>query len=245
MAHLSSPEVLTILRRCTLFRGLDDAVLPLIYRRAKTYTIPANNFFFYEGEPADACYVILSGRVRLCQTTLAGQEVIVHILGPGRGLAIIAVLAESTYPLSAEAMEDDTTLLAWNSADMAQLMEQYPKIAINGLRLVANRMQEIQDRYRELATERVERRIARTLLRLAQQFGRKNGEGSIVIDATLSREDIAQLTGTTHYTVSRMLSKWEQQGLVQTGREAVTIHSTRKMIAIAEDLPDNLPQDAE
>jgi CRP-like cAMP-binding protein len=244
MAHTSSPEILTILRRCTLFRGLDDSALPHIRDRAKEYTIPANDFFFHEGEPADACYVILSGRVRLCQTTLAGQEVIAHILGPGRGLAIIAVLEESIYPLSAQAMED-TALLAWNSAEMAQLMEQYPKIAINGLRLVANRMQEIQARYRELATERVERRIARTLLRLAQQFGRKDGEGSIVIDTILSREAIAQLTGTTHYSVSRTLSKWEQSGLVETGREAVTILSARKMVAIAEDLPNNLPQDTE
>lgn len=244
MAQLTSPKILAILRQCTLFQGLDDEALRAIQRPAKVYSIPPNNIFFYEGEPADACYVILSGRVRLCQITPTGQQIIAHILGPGDELAIVATLGQIKYPLSAEAMEE-TAVLAWNSDKMAQLMERYPKIAVNGLRLLAGRLQEMQDRYRELATERVERRIARTLLRLAQQFGRKNGNGDVMIDTTLSREDIAQLTGTTHYTVSRMLSKWEQEGLVATGREAVTILSPHEMIAIAEDLPPNLSQEVE
>jgi CRP-like cAMP-binding protein len=97
-------------------------------------------------------------------------------------------------------------------------------------------MTEVQDRYRELATEKVERRIARTLLRLAAQSGRRVAEG-VLIDIPLTRQDIAQMTGTTLFTVSRTLSEWERQGLLSVGRERVVIREPHALVKIAEDLP--------
>jgi CRP-like cAMP-binding protein len=87
-----------------------------------------------------------------------------------------------------------------------------------------------------LATERVERRIAHGLLRLARQIGR-DVDGGVLIDLTLSRQDIAEMTGTTLYTVSRTLSGWEQRGIVRTGRERVLVRRLDELQAIAEDLP--------
>ncbi|MGE5140292.1 MAG: Crp/Fnr family transcriptional regulator, partial [Rudaea sp.] len=89
---------------------------------------------------------------------------------------------------------------------------------------------------RELSTERVERRVANALLRLAQQTGVKTPEG-VLIDLALTRQDIADMTGTTLYTVSRILSHWEQRGLVETGRERIVIRSPHGLVAIAQDLP--------
>jgi CRP-like cAMP-binding protein len=114
-------------------------------------------------------------------------------------------------------------------------MELFPGLALNGLRLVAGRFQELQSRYQELATERVERRVARTLLRLARQTGRRTEEG-VLIDLPLSRQDLGEMTGTTLYTVSRILSNWEQQALIQTGRERVIICNPHGLVVIAEDL---------
>jgi CRP-like cAMP-binding protein len=94
----------------------------------------------------------------------------------------------------------------------------------------------LQNQHRELATERVERRIARALLRLVPQMGREVADG-VVIDLRLSRQDLADLTGTTLYTVSRTLSQWEKQGLVQSGRERVLIRLPHALAALAEDLP--------
>jgi CRP-like cAMP-binding protein len=99
----------------------------------------------------------------------------------------------------------------------------------------------VQERLRELATERVEQRVARTLLRLARQVGRKV-EGGVLIDMPLSRQDLAEMTGTTLYTVSRILSQWEQQHLVETGRERILIRQPHGLVAIAEDLSP--PSDA-
>jgi CRP-like cAMP-binding protein len=109
-------------------------------------------------------------------------------------------------------------------------------LGLNGLRLVAGRFQELQKRYRELATERVERRIARALLRLARQTGRRT-EGGVLLDLPLSRQDLGEMTGTTLYTVSRTLSSWEQQRLIETGRERIIIRNPHGLVSIAEDLP--------
>jgi CRP-like cAMP-binding protein len=104
------------------------------------------------------------------------------------------------------------------------------------LRLVADRFHDLQDRYRELATERVERRVARALLRLARQAGKRTDEG-VLLDLPLSRQDLGEMTGTTLYTVSRILSGWEQNGLILSGRERIIIRRPHELVIIAEDLP--------
>jgi len=87
-----------------------------------------------------------------------------------------------------------------------------------------------------MSTERVERRIARALLRLVSQLGRKVETG-VLIDLALSREDVANMTGTTVYTVSRILSRWEEEGIIEGGREKVLIKRPPSLVMIAEDLP--------
>ena len=120
-------------------------------------------------------------------------------------------------------------------------MERFPKMASNVVRFLAGRVKEFQDRYRELATERVERRVAHALLRLAAQIGRRVDNG-ILIDLTLSRQDIAEMTGTTIFTVSRILSSWEAQGIIESGRERVLVRDRQALTAIAEDMPPS-PQE--
>jgi len=101
------------------------------------------------------------------------------------------------------------------------------------MRLMTGYIQEMQERYRELATEKVERRIARVLLRLASQMGIKNEGG---IELSFTRQDLAEMSGTTLYTVSRTLSDWERQGLVEAGRERVLIRNPHGVVSIAEEL---------
>ncbi len=104
------------------------------------------------------------------------------------------------------------------------------------MRILSERICEMQDRFRELATERVAQRVARALLRLVRQAGRRTEEG-VLIDLPLSRRDLAELTGTTLFTVSRVLSEWEAAGTVRTGRRRVIVRSPHALVAIAEDLP--------
>jgi CRP-like cAMP-binding protein len=119
---------------------------------------------------------------------------------------------------------------------MRHLLETEPRVAVNALRFIAARYHDLQRRYRQLMTERVERRLARALLRLVHDAGRRVDAG-IEITFPVSRQDIAEMTGTTLYTVSRLLSAWEAQGIVQSGRQHIVLTKPHALVAIAEDLP--------
>jgi len=177
---------------------------------------------------------LVNGKVKLTQLTEEGQQIILRYVSPGEAFAVIAVLSKIPYPVTASTV-NRVSLLSWEDQVMLELMKKYPQLAINSLSILANRIQEFQDRFRELATERVERRIARALLRLASQTGRKIDQ-SILIDFTLSRKDLAEMTGTTLYTVSRTLSQWEKDGLVSSQREQVTILTPHQLVVIAEEM---------
>ncbi len=230
-----STRQIEVLRQIELFRDLAPADLVRILEAASYRRVERGGFFFQQGDAAVLLYVLLSGQARLVQVTPEGQQVILRVVRAGDMFGGVAALGMGEYPASAEAT-DDCHALAWDGATMSQLLECIPRLAINALRLLAQRVQELQDRLREMATERVERRVARTLLRLVRQAGRKVDEG-VLIDLPLSRQDLAEMTGATLYTVSRILSQWEQQGLVEGGRARVLIRSPHALVAIAEDLP--------
>jgi len=226
-----------MLAACFLFNGLSADELTAVYKSAKIRKVKAGEFFFHEGEPAESFFVLQSGMVRLLQTTADGKQVIMNLCGPGDAMSIVAALDNAITSVSAEAVKEASAYL-WDKTTIRELMNTYPIIAINGMEMLALRFQRVQNRYRELATERVEQRVARTLLRLADKGGIETGTG-IKIDMPLTRQDIAQMTGTTLFTVSRILSKWEQTGLVNTGRQSVEIALPHKIAVIAEHLEDD------
>jgi CRP-like cAMP-binding protein len=125
--------------------------------------------------------------------------------------------------------------LAWPHAALLRLAEEHPRLALLTTGVIAARMHEVQERFRELATQRVAQRLARALLRLVRQAGRRTAEG-VVIDLPLSRQDLAEMTGTTLFTVSRTLSAWEAAGVVAVGRERVVVVHPHRLVEIAEDL---------
>ncbi|GAB4530055.1 MAG: hypothetical protein Kow0063_07720 [Anaerolineae bacterium] len=175
----------------------------------------------------------------MTQVTSEGHQVLVRFAGPGDCFGCIAALSGAVYTLSGQAV-DDCLALAWDGETVARLMESYPRLALNVLELIAGYYKRLLDRYQELLTERVEQRVARALLRLARQAGQKV-EGGVLIGLPLSREDLAQMTGTTLYTVSRILSRWEHEGFIEAGRERVLIHHPHAIVAIGEDLPPDTP----
>jgi CRP-like cAMP-binding protein len=229
------PELLDLLERSPLFKGTKVPELEAALAVARPSQLGRGEFFFHQGEPAEHFYVIVEGQVRLSQITAEGHQAIIHFMGPGDGMGIIVALSETPYPLSAEALTD-CKVLRWDFETTVELMGNSPRLAMNGLRLVGRRFQELQERYLELATERVERRVARALLRLVRQTG-KRVEGGVLLDLPISRRDLGDMTGTTLYTVSRILSGWEQAGLIESGRERIVVCQPHELVSIAEDLP--------
>jgi CRP-like cAMP-binding protein len=146
--------------------------------------------------------------------------------------AAASVFKGKNYPATAQAV-GPSEAVGWDRETLLALMSTYPKIAINLLGVVVERLDDIQNRYFELQTERVEHRIARALLRIMKQSGRKTDEG-ILIDFRLSRQDMADYTGTTLYTVSRTLSSWEKKGWVRSGRERIIVVDPHALVSFAE-----------
>jgi CRP-like cAMP-binding protein len=223
------------LARAPLFKGLKQNELELALQIARLRRLERQDFFFHQDTDATTFYVIIEGRVRLSQLTPEGHQVILRFLGPGDGMGIIVALSNTTYPVSAEAVTD-CSALSWNRTSIVELMEQLPRLAVNAMLLVTERFHDLQNRYRELATERVERRVARALLRLTRQAGQRSSKG-ILLDIPLTRQDLAEMTGTTLFTVSRTCSKWENDGLIETGRGKFIILRPHDLVTIAEDLP--------
>jgi CRP-like cAMP-binding protein len=120
---------------------------------------------------------------------------------------------------------------------MRQVLETEPRVTLNAVQFVAGRLHDLQRRHRQLMTERVERRVARALLRLVHEAGRRVDAG-VEIDFPVSRQDIAEMTGTTLYTVSRLLSSWEERGIVRSGRQRIILTKPHALVVLAEDLPE-------
>jgi CRP/FNR family transcriptional regulator, nitrogen oxide reductase regulator len=224
------------LRSQVLFQGVPDEGLRLILESSHIRRVEEGGSFFFQEDPAEAIYLLEQGQVKLAQVTADGQQVILNLASPGDFFGLIGFVAGSRYPVSAEAAIDCQARY-WDRPALTRMASSYPQIAMNAMSHMAARVSEFQGQIRTLATERVERRLARVLLRLARQVGKKVDEG-VLIDLSVSRQDLAEMSGTTLYTVSRILSQWERQGLVNAGRERVTIRHPHGLVMIAEDAPE-------
>jgi CRP/FNR family transcriptional regulator, nitrogen oxide reductase regulator len=232
----SMKQELEQLAEVSLFKDLSLDELQTVRALARIRSLGEDDFFFLQGDPADHLFVLCKGRVKLTQINADGQQILLRIITPWTLFAAIALVGkDSPYPVSAQSAEESSALV-WSRVEISKMLEKMPRLALNAMQALAGFVVEFQDRYRELATERVERRLARALLRLVTQSGRKTSEG-VLIDLPLSRQDLAEMTGTTLYTVSRILSQWESRQLIVSGRERVVVCNPHGLVKIAEDLP--------
>ena len=229
-----------IVAQYTLFKGLTSDEIEAVLAESHVRHVDAGQCFFYQGEPSETLYVLTAGRVKLSSLSPEGQQVIVGILQPGNGLGIIVALGGIKYPVSAEALEN-CSAYAWPQAVMTDLILRYPQIGLNGLKMLGNRFTLLQDRFHDVSTRRVEQRVARALVRLVRQLGKRVDNG-ILIDLPLSREELAQMTGTNTFNTSRILSKWEHANIIETGRKRIVVCDAHALVTIAEDLPVTKPK---
>ena len=225
----------SLVAKLPLFAGLAPAELDAVLAEARSARYPKNSAVFEQGEEAHSFFVLLHGHVRASKTTPAGQQVVVRYVTPGESFGVAKAIGLSKYPATATAV-DDSVALVWPSSAWPRLVAQHPTLATNTLQTVGSRLQETHTRVVEMSTQQVERRVAHALLRLAKQAGRKVADG-IEIDFPISRQDIAEMTGTTLHTVSRTLSGWESQGLIESGRQRITLVDPHKLFLIAEERP--------
>lgn len=232
---LERQQLVRLLRQVPLLHGLGPNDLSGVAATAQCRELERRRFFFREGTTADAVYVLNRGRVKLTQSTPTQAQVLLRFIAPGEMFGPTSFDGQP-YTISAEATRWSQAI-AWKVPTMIALMERHPTMAVNALREMSARLQELRERYRELATERVEQRVAHALIRLARQAGWNAEGGLLLVDIPLSRQDLAEMTGTTLYTVSRILAGWERDGIIESGRQRLAILQPSAVQAIAEDLP--------
>jgi CRP-like cAMP-binding protein len=231
---VASPLDRTLIADCDAFRGLVGADLDDVLEHARPRRYEKNATVFQQGAVAGAFFVLLDGRLKVVQTTQEGQQIVIRFVNPGELFGIAAAVGRDDYPATAIAAADSVAL-AWDQSYWPVLVSRHPGVASNTLRTVGSRLREQHTRVREISTQRVERRIAHALLRLVRQAGTKIERG-IEIAFPITRQDLAEMTGTTLFTVSRVMSAWDQSGVIASGRQHIVVLDPQALARIAEDM---------
>ncbi|MBB4198017.1 CRP-like cAMP-binding protein [Rhodoblastus sphagnicola] len=214
------------------FAGLDAAALDDVLSHALPCRLPKGEAAFRQGEPAEKFFLLLHGRLRVTRLNAQGQQILVRFVNPDDLFGVAMAIQSPVYPGTAEAAVDSLAL-AWPNSAWAGMIARHPTLAVNTMRALGARLQDSQQRILDLSTQKVEQRIAGAVLRLARQAGRPS-EAGVKIDFPLSRQDLAEMTASTLYTVSRTLSAWEAFGLVEAGRQSLTVRDAPGLQAIAD-----------
>lgn len=202
-----------------LFAAIPPHDLAEILAAARTMTFTRKQTLFYAGEKIQRVLLITEGSVKITQNDEFGSTVILRLVGPGGVVGDLGVACQGTQSAGAEARVNCKALV-WDIATFEALSERFPTLQRNTLRILARSLHDLESRFCEISTKRVAQRLALELARLLPQVGRQVGD---VVEINLSREELAQMTATTLFTVSRQLSLWEQQGIVSLRRLGVVI----------------------
>jgi CRP-like cAMP-binding protein len=214
------------------FAGLASDDLDAVLADARSVRYPKGSAVFEQGGEANSFFLLLHGHLQVVKVTPAGQQVVVRYVVPGDLFGIAVQMGRSSFPATATAVVDSVCLV-WPASAWSTLVARVPTLAGRVLQTMGARLDEAHTRVVEMSTQEVERRVAHALLRLVKQAGRPVETG-LRIDFPITRQDVAEMTGTTLHTVSRILSAWEEQGLVEGGRQKIVVCDPHRLVALAE-----------
>ncbi len=232
-AHKTFPRLdESLLTHLPLFSRLEARQIRTILDQATSRRFDSGVAIFDEGAPADRFYMLLDGYVRVIRITGTGEQVTALHVPAGQLIGLARALGKETYPATAVAASE-ALVLSWPTRLWDTFVAEYDGFATETYKTVGDRIGEMNNRLVEMATQQVEQRVANALLRLINQTGRKVAEG-IEIDFPITRQDLSELTATTLHTVSRLLSRWEKQGLVMSKRKRITVCDPHALVVLVQ-----------
>jgi CRP/FNR family transcriptional regulator len=221
------PNAAKTLAQVGLFTGLSEAELTFLAQRAVPRRFSAGEIVFSEGDPCAGMYVVESGHIRIFKTSAGGREQVLSIDGPGSSVAELPVFDGGSYPASVSAVED-STLLFVSKQDFQALCLTHPQVALKVLRVVGARLRRLVGIIEELSFTTVRHRLAAFLVRLAQREGTRIAEG-IEITLPASNQELASQIGTVRELVSRNLSRFQQEKLIQMDGRRIVIANLKAL----------------
>jgi CRP-like cAMP-binding protein len=225
-------ERVVMMCNSALFAGLSKDECWEIAACARARKFAPDELLFMQGQSARSLVLIQNGSVKLTQLSPNGNEVILWMNGKGDPVGVPAGCLSDCHSCSARAMEHCSALV-WEFQRLQDLLAKFPQIARNISQILNSRLGELQERFREVATEKVAQRLALALLRLVKQVGKPAHGG---MEVSLSRDELAQMTGTTLFTISRILSKWGEEGFVLPRREAVVVLDSQRLAQVSTEV---------
>lgn len=236
--HCPRPVRLEVLSRAPYFRGLTEAELDGIDRRMRTDSWAAGDLLYQAGEPAGALYVVAEGRVRLSQSTAAGTETVSDIMVPGELFGGMTTLGEPHHRQTASALVGSCTLRI-DQRDFREVLARHPLVGLTVLDDVAARLARAQSDISGQTGDLVSQRVATALLRLADKLGEDRGAEGMMLEVPLTRSDLAGLARSTPESVSRVMSRWKREGVIESGRRWTALKDLPRLRDEAEGNTDS------
>ena len=216
-----------ILKRSSIFSVLSSEELMVLADLSIGRNLEADEFIFREDDDPERFYVIAEGSIKVIKHSSLGKEFIIAFFGPGEMFGEVAVFENKPYPASAQAVVR-TRVLGIRRDDFLAFLSEQPQVALKIINILGGRLRDAQSRLRDLAGERVEQRIAGVLVMLSSKLGDK---------LPFTRQEIADMVGTTTETAIRVISHLKSRGIVSSARGKVIILNAEKLRLLSEGYP--------
>ena len=219
-----------LLEMSELFADLPSSVCTDIVSMARLRDYACRQVIFFAGDPIKETLLLTDGRAKIMQLGECGTEVILRFTVPGEVIGELGLASGGTHSSTAQALQA-CKVLVWSAATFEAALERFPTLQRNAERIIQRRLEELESRFCEVATELASPRLAHALVRLIDQIGHKvNGH----VEINVSLEALGQMTAMTTFTVSRLLTDWENQGMLRVRREAIEIHSFLPLLGLCK-----------
>lgn len=211
-----------LIKKVSLFSGLSEEEISEIASYVETKSYRKKDQFFSEGDPSNWLYILISGKVKITKLSHDGKEIIIELISPYDFFGGFAVLKGFPYPANAVAMEDSSVLLI-SRRKLLAIIERFPNLMFDMTANLGERVREFHDTLKNIALERVEARIAALLMKLAEKTGERSASGEIQIPMRLTKQDVAEMVGTTVETSIRVMSRFRKSRLITDANGRIVI----------------------
>lgn len=207
-----------------LFRNLASSEIEHILTAAKARRFSSNTIITHQAEPSDQFFLLWKGRARYFFETPSGKKLLLRLLTPGQAFGVAGMVpGPSNYLVSVESVQDSVALV-WSDMAIRDMANRFPALLQNALRITSDYLSWYVTAHAGLTSHTARERLAHVLLGWAEVVGRKLPPG---IELDVTNEELASAANISPYTASRVVSEWQEHGIIRRKRGKIVLCSAR------------------